>query len=192
MKLKFTLLLIICVSFIISCKKDVVDGITPDLNYDIVNLNINGKQYDESRSVNIHFLYDNQSMCDTKKGVKEAIAVQAPDSRFSMSLFLLYRRLNSDFKTSSIGNYSVSNLINFPSDYGPCNLHLFLVLYDNSKKATLTSGTHSVKKITLLKTSTTYSDYLIEGEFSTIHLNDSNTQIPVSGTYKKVIQVFNQ
>ncbi len=202
MKIKpsiITLYSIIFCSLMLSCKKEEVveeNAIIAGAGYDIVNLTINGKKYDESKSLNIHFTRDNQKMCDTKKGREEAIGCKTPDSRFSVSFYLLYQRINTDFKNSKAGNYSISdysNIINYlQNDTGPCNLHLYATLDDNGKSAKFYTGSHAVPKITLLKTGSQYTDYEIEGTFTSVFVNSNKENITMTGTYKKVIQVFNQ
>ncbi len=197
MKLKFTLLLIICVSFIISCKKDVVDGITPDLNYDIINLTVNTKKYDESKVINLDKGSDNEYMCDNKKGKQVSVGYPNPDSRYSVSFSLLHQRLNQDFKQSKIGYYTIGDNLKYIDNQinqtGPCNLHLYVKLSDNKIRLDFQSGSHAVSKITLMKTTSIYSDYQLEGVFSSSFLNrNTNEYTSIIGTYKKVIQVFNQ
>jgi hypothetical protein len=189
---------IIFCSLMLSCKKEEVDDklSIPVADYDIVNLTINGKKYAESKVPNIQFSRDNQVMCDTKKGTEQNIGVGTLDSRFEVYMDLIHKSINADFKNSKPGAYSISDYSNIffylKNDTGPCNLHLYIYILDNGKKLTFNSGSHGISKITFLKTGSLYSEYLIEGQFATNFINSDKVITPVTGTYKKVIQVFNQ
>lgn len=190
---------IIFCSSLSSCKKDEVveeKAITSGTGYDIVNLTINGKKYPESKVLNIQFLRDNQLMCDNPKGTESKIGIGTLDSRFEVYMDLLHKSINADFKNSKAGNYSISDgsniLLNLLNNTGVCNLHLFVNLSDNGERLKFNSGSHSVTKITFLKTGSVFSDYQIEGQFTSNFINSNKVIIPVTGTYKKVIAIFNQ
>jgi hypothetical protein len=198
--LNITLQFIIYCFLILSCKKEEVvedKGIIAGAGYDIVNLTINGKKYDESKVINLDNGSDNEYMCDNKKGKRVSIGYPKPDSRFSVSLSLLHQRLNQDFKQSKIGNYTASGDLNYIdnqiNETGPCNLHLYIKLDDNKIRLDFQAGSHAVPKITLVNTSSLYTDYLIEGVFTSSFINrNTNEYITMIGNYKKVIKVFNQ
>ncbi len=186
-----------CSSLMISCKKDVVGGIIPAMDYDIVNLTINTKKYDESKVINLDNGSDNEYMCDNKKGIRVSIGYPKPDSRFSVSISLLHQRLYQDFKQSKIGNYTTSSDLNYIDNRinqtGPCNLHLYVKLDDNKIRLDFQAGSHAVPKITLLSTGAMYTNYLIEGVFtSSFNNRNTNEYITMVGNYKKVIKVLNQ
>jgi hypothetical protein len=194
-----TLFFIIFCSLILSCKKEEVveeNAIIAGAGYDIVNLTINGKKYAESKVLNIQFFRDNLVMCDNPKGSESKIGIGTLDSRFEVYMDLLHKSINADFKNSKAGNYSISDgsniLINILNNTGACNLHLFVNLSDNGKSLKFNSGSHSITKITFLKTGSVFSDYQIEGQFTSNFINSDNVITPVTGTYKKVIAVFNQ
>lgn len=190
---------IICLCFLaltlFSCQKD---SISPGSGASgFLKITINSKNYvntfDENGFV-AHAGFDNQALCDNKKGFLENITDQPLDSRFTTNTDILFYRNNTDFKNSKPATYTISEYgIDLYKTY--CNLNFNISLQDNNssgnKSTTFVSGTHAVTAITFLNTKSNYSEYLVGGQFTASFKNSDNVTIPLTGSYQKIIQVFN-
>ncbi len=193
--MKNPLFLLIFVLTVFSCKKDSVDSSSGSSGF--LKITINGKVYENSIDVNgfiVHVGFDNQTLCDNKLGFQENIMDLPLDSRFDVNTDILFYRSNADFKNSKPGTYTISNYgIDLFKTY--CNLNFNISLRDNNatgnKSTTFVTGTHTVSTITFLNTKSNYSEYLVGGQFTASFKNSDNVTIPVTGSYQKVIQVFN-
>lgn len=193
--MKNPLFLLIFVLTVFSCKKDSVDSSSGSSGF--LKISINGKVYENTFDKNglvAHLGFDNQKLCDQKLGFLENISDPNLDSRFSINTDILFYRSNADFKNSKPGTYTISNYgIDLFKTY--CNLNFNISLKDNNatgnNSTTFVTGTHAVTTISFLNTNSSYSEYLVGGQFTASFKNNDNVTIPVTGSYQKIIQVIN-
>ncbi len=195
----FNMKRVICLCFLaltlVSCQKDSISPGSGTSGF--LKITINSKNYENTFDENgfvAHVGFDNQTLCDKKMGFLENITDQPLDSRFTANTDILFYRNNTDFKNSKPGTYTISKYgVDLYKTY--CNLNFNISLEDNNssgnKSTAFVTGTHAVTAITFLNTKSNYSEYLVAGQFTASFKNSENVTIPLTGSYQKIIQVFN-
>jgi hypothetical protein len=174
----------------VGCKKS-EDSVTPVSSSDFLNVKINGTEFKNS-FMSSGSGFDNQDLCDNKKGFNANVFDKPLNSRFTINTDIIHYRSNNDFKNVvakqySIGKYNISS----PN----CNLAFFISLEDFSSPGNVTTefsnGTHVISKISQISTTSSSTKYQISGTFSADFKNSSREVIPVLGSYQTTITVFN-
>lgn len=132
--------------------------------------------------------FDNQNLCDNKKGFLLNVVDKNLDSRFEISSDLLHYRNYVDLSKAVPGSYQLS-----ASGISNCNFTFTLSVDDNSlspSNTSLINPMHQVTSIKQVQNSTSSYQYLISGKFSGNYKNNNGAMIPVVGSYQKIIEVL--
>ena len=132
--------------------------------------------------------FDNQNLCDNKKGFLLNVIDKNLDSRFEINSDLLHYKNYVDLSKAVPGSYQLS-----ASGISNCNFTFTLSVDDNSSSPSNTSlinPMHQVTSIKQIQNSASSFQYLISGKFSGNYKNSSGAMIPVVGSYQKIIEVL--
>jgi hypothetical protein len=175
---------------ITGCKKS-EDSVTPMTSGDFLNVKINGTEFKNS-IMSTGSGFDNQDLCDNKKGFFMNLFDKPLSSRFTINTDIIHYRSNNDFKNSVAKQYTIGK-DNYSSPN--CNLAFFISLEDYSTQGKITTeilnGTHVISKIKQISSTSGSTKYQISGTFSADFRNSSKVVIPVTGSYQTSITVFN-
>lgn len=178
MKAPFIFLLFFSLLSIVSCKKD-SDNDNPSSG-SFIEITVNGKTYNTS-NYSSGSGFGSVEGCYGKPTFKASIG-QIDVSTLFFDVYLTHYENNTDFTTSSTGQYKVY------SDFGDCNLDLGVSFTDKSQSnqgTTLQSGSnHTVTKIKQVDNTSTEIGYFVSGTFSCSFKNSQGQIIPVTGKYQ--------
>jgi hypothetical protein len=173
-----------------SCKKDSTNTPTGGTSQ-LFEITINGQTFNETFPPDLVDLSGfNTTTCDNKPGYMINLYDPELNSQYSINSDLQYYHNEVNFKTKGTGSYSLTD----GSSFNSCHFSFKLRLYDksqvNDNTTLLPGGVHTVTSITTVSSSTSKKDVLVEGTYSGTYRNTANSNIVVTGKYKKIIEVL--
>jgi hypothetical protein len=172
-----------------SCKKE--ETKTTNSNHtEFFEITIDGQTFKETFTF-LNLSGFESTTCDNKPGFLNTIHDPDLNSRFSINTDISHYKNEIDFDTKGVGNYVLNG---GPNPFGLCHLTFYLQLSDKSHSNENTTlqpgGVHTLTSIETISTSSGKKDVLLEGTFSGVYKNSSNSNISVSGRYKKIVEVL--
>ncbi len=184
-------LIVILLILLGSCEKNKTNTSTTGGTSQLFEITINGQTFNETFPSDFVDLSGfNTTTCENKPGY--LINLYDPDlnSQYSIDTDLQYYYNEVNFKTKGTGSYSLTS----SSSMSLCNFSFNLKLYDkaqtNDNTTLLPGGVHTVISITTVSSSASRKEVLVEGTFSGTYKNTANSNIVVTGKYKKIIEVL--
>jgi hypothetical protein len=178
----------------ISCKKGSTS--TPSSNTtttESIEVTINGQTFSNtfpSSVVNLSGFHS--TSCDNKPGYLNSIYDDDLNTQYSVITYIQHYKNATDFDSKSIGDYTFDGGPN-PANF--CHFTFYLRLSDksqtNNNTTLLSGGKHTVTSVKTISNSNGKRQVLVEGSFSGTFKNSINTNIPVSGKYKKIVEIVN-
>ena len=132
----------------------------------------------------------NSSTCDEKRAFFVNLTDPDLNSQFTINTDLQHYVNETDFDSVGTGDYSMTDDY-LDDDY--CHFTLYLSLDDNSQNNETKLEPGSVHKIISLSTvdsDENRKEVLVVGSFSGTYKNSVNSDIVVSGNYKKIIEIL--
>jgi len=185
LKISFYYFLFFLLSINTACKK-------PDnTNNGLFEVTINGQKFTNSWPPGFVDLSGFSSItCDDKPGYFINIFDSDLNSRFEINTDLQHYHNNVNFGTGATGTFGLTD----EGSPSYCHFTLYFALKDKSlsnQRTTLQpGGNHIVTSIKTLSNSSGRKEVLVEGTFQGTFKNSSNTNISVSGNYKKIIEIL--
>jgi len=194
LRISFYYSLFFLLSINTACKKSSTP-IPDNTNNGLFEVTINGQKFTNSWPPGFVDLSGfSSTTCDNKPGYFINILDSDLNSRFQINTDLQHYHNNVNFGTGAIGTFGLTNGPPPPGSLGYCHFTLYFALKDkslsNQSTTLLTGGNHTVTSIKTLSNSSGRKEVLVEGTFQGTFKNSSNTNISVSGNYKKIIEIL--
>jgi hypothetical protein len=155
---------------------------------DYLEIIVNGKTYKEN-FFHSGTGFSGQTGCVSKPHFL-AFMSDIENSDFYLSSEILHLQNEIDFKNSLVGTYKVVN----SSSNLACNLGLKLSFSDKTQIIQSTqiqsSGINNVTNISKGNSTSTETEYIVIGNFTSSFKNNSNAIIPITGKYQITIVVL--
>lgn len=192
LKRPFNYFLFFLLSINTACKKSSTP-VPGNTNNEFFEVTINGQKFTNSWPPGFVDLSGfTKNTCDNKPGYLINILDSDLNSRFQINTDLQHYQNNVNFETGATGTYGLTDL--FPGSPGLCHFTLYFALKDkslsNQRTTLLSGGNHIVTSIKAISNSSGRKEVLVGGTFQGTFKNSSNTNISVSGNYKKIIEIL--
>lgn len=194
LKRSFNCFLFFLLSINTACKKSSTP-VPDNTNNQLFEVTINGQKFTNSwPSGFVNLSGFSSNTCDNKPGYFINILDSDLNSRFQINTDLQHYHNNVNFGTGSTGAFGLTDLFPMPGSPGLCHFTLYFALKDkslsNQRTTLLNGGNHTVTSIKTISNSSGRKEVLVEGTFQGTFKNSSNTNISVSGNYKKIIEIL--
>jgi len=194
LKISFYYFLFFSLSINTACKKSGTP-IPGNTTNEFFEVSINGQKFTNSWPPGFINLSGFTSItCDNKPGYLINILDSDLNSRYQINTDLQHYHNNVNFGTGTTGNFGLTDGPLLPGSPSYCHFTLYFALKDktlsNQRTTLQPGGNHIVNSIKTLSNSSGRKEVLVEGTFQGTFKNSSNTNISVSGNYKKIIEIL--
>lgn len=181
---KKIILFLSVILLIIGCSSDTSNSSSSDY----LEIIVNGKTY-KNEIYSSGSGFSGQSGCINKPHFL-AFMSDIENSNLSLSSEILHLQNETDFKSSVVGKYKTVSSYS-TSD---CNLDLKLSFLDKTQNVQSTQiqsgGVNTITSISKGNSTSTDTEYIVNGNFSSNFKNNSNVIIPVTGKYQITVLVL--
>lgn len=184
-KTRNIILVLIAIFLTVGCSSD---SSSDSSSSDYLEITVNGKTYkNEINSAGSGS--SGQTGCVSKPHFL-AFMSDIENSTLSLSSEILHLQNEIDFKSSTVGKYKTIR----SSSTSACNLDLKLSFLDKTQSVQptqiQTGGVNTITSISKGNSTSTDTEYTINGNFSSSFKNNANVIIPVTGKYQITIVVL--